>query len=252
MLRDEKLYRCIDCNCIFYFTDYDSSPIYIPNGNNNDFIAIYQNERTSLINTHIEHKVIELEVDRDSIVSEGFFENPLSAVYIQAKDSVNFYVVKKWKDNFDESLKCEVVGEFLSQKVISILPQKDCLKKDLIEELKFMSDDDAENIVTSFGNACKKIRYSDFTQIYPDEECHLTEYAVPNKKITGKFIRCATEATGEDRREEFIKFILKHTEPYDSLNFIIKKTIKITKRRSGNRLLKFPSKDELVNLNNVS
>lgn len=251
-MKSERLFRCIDCNDVFIFTDFDSSPAFATNNNNNEFIAIYANDRTSFINEHIGHRVIELEINRNATVCDGFFGDPFAPIYLQAKDSVNFYVIKKWRKDADGPLKFSVAGEFLNNKVLNILPQSNLLKNDLISEIVSLSEKDAEAIVSAFENSAKKFRYSDFSQTLPDETQHTIEYAVPGEKIIINFLDCAVSVLGEERRTEFKSFVSRHIEAYDSLNFIVQKKLSISRRRSGNRMIKFSSKDELINLSNIS
>ncbi|RMF95200.1 MAG: hypothetical protein D6734_06065 [Candidatus Schekmanbacteria bacterium] len=247
----ERLFRCIDCNDTFIFTKFDSDPKFVAKSDDNEFIAIYENDRTSLINRHFNHRVVELELDKETAVCDGPFGDPFVPIYIQARDRVNFYVIKKFRNNLEESLKCSVVGEFLNEKIAKISLQKENLLKDLNAEIDHISENEACEIVSKFEMITKKIRLNDFVKLYPDNENYLVNYAVPGKRVIDSFLKSSVAVLGSHKKKELDEFVKRHIEPYDSLNFIVKKKISIVKRKKGSRLIKFPAKEDFVDLRNI-
>ena len=103
-----RLVRCIDCDEVIGLSEYDFSPEYQYDKDNDCFIEMYKNDREVFTDSHKDHNKEELRVHKTSFVSDRPYSEPLKACYFEATNGRENFVIKRWRDDIAHPVKYEL------------------------------------------------------------------------------------------------------------------------------------------------
>jgi len=246
-----RLFRCADCNEIFAFTPFDSCPQYETALQSGQYIEICQNDRTSIINAHSNHNVVELYIQRETLASEIPLSEPVKTVFFNARDNQNSFAIKCSRGNITTLGKYEVAGKLVMMRVVSISVQEEEIAKQVAADFPALQLEKRDQIISQFKKIAGKLKYKEITDTYEDDRNPLVEYAVIKKKRITDFMNLISLLFEEDEGKRFMEKINDYCAPYGCMNLIVRKKIVIDNASQLSNILKFPAREELVNLRDV-
>ncbi|MBI5375102.1 MAG: hypothetical protein HZA77_06675 [Candidatus Schekmanbacteria bacterium] len=245
------MFRCADCNEIFAFTPFDSCPQYETALQSGQYIEICQNDRTSIINMHSNHNVVELYIQHETLASEVPLSEPVKTVFFNARDNQNSFAIKRSHGNITALSKYEVAGEFVMMSVVSISVQEEEIARQLTFDFPDLQLEKRDQIISQFKKIAGKLKYNEITDTYEDDRNPLVEYAVIKKKKITNFINLIFWLFEEDEGKRFMEKLNDYFAPYGCMNLVVRKKIVIGNASQLSNILKFPAREELVNLRDV-
>lgn len=128
-----QLIRCINCDEVFFKTPYDQLPEYdIEKGRSIEYFkTIPKDDFKDFLKYHRGHKLENLKIFEDTLVSERDYAEPVKISYFKATNGREKFVIKRYRERIDEPLKYELIHGDFTLKLISIEIQSREIEKQL-------------------------------------------------------------------------------------------------------------------------
>jgi len=132
-----QLIRCVNCDEIFLKTPYDQWPEYrfIKDRPAESFWTIAKDDFRDFLKIHRSHKLEDLKILEDSIISEKDYAEPVKVSYFKATNGREKFVIKRFRENIDEPLRYKLIPGDFSLKLINIEIQSQEIEKQLKREI---------------------------------------------------------------------------------------------------------------------
>lgn len=132
-----QLIRCIPCNEIFVRTPYDHWPEYeyVPISAPEPYRTIEKDDFQDFLKHHRNHSMEDLEILRDSFVSEKPYSEPTKVSYFKATNGKERFVIKRFRKRIDEPLTYQLISGDYSLKILKFEIQPEEIIKQLKREL---------------------------------------------------------------------------------------------------------------------
>jgi hypothetical protein len=131
-----QLIRCVNCDEIFLKTTYDQWPEYklIKDHPTESFWTIAKDDLRDFLKIHRSHKLEDLKILEDSIISEKDYAEPVKVSYFKATNGREKFVIKRFREKIDEPLRYKLIPGDFSLKLINIEIQSQEIEKQLKRE----------------------------------------------------------------------------------------------------------------------
>jgi len=128
-----QLIRCINCDEVFLRTPYDKSPEYeLDKGHPiESYKSIVKDDFEDFLKVHRGHKLEDLKIFEDSLVSERDYAEPVKISYFKATNGKEKFVIKRYREKIDEPLKYELIHGDFTLKLVNIGIQSQDIQKQL-------------------------------------------------------------------------------------------------------------------------
>lgn len=211
-----QLIRCIPCNEIFLKTPYDQWPEYeyAPAPFAESLQRPERDDYKDFLKQHQSHPLEELEILKDSFVSEKPYSEPIKVSYFKATNGKEQFVVKKMRKKIDEPLTYQLIPGDYSLRLLKFEIQSEEIQKQLERELKDppLSPHQLEAFYKLFQKILKTIDIKNLERI-PEESSHPLEVYYKMDEITLAYLlrNCRNIFKGKEY-EKVEAFIHRHRE----------------------------------------
>ena len=132
-----QLIRCIPCNEIFVRTPYDQWPEYeyVSGSAPEPYRTIEKEDFQDFLKHHRNHPMEDLEILKDSFVSEKPYSEPTKVSYFKATNGKERFVIKRFRKRIDEPLTYQLISGDYSLKILKFEIQPEEIIKQLKREL---------------------------------------------------------------------------------------------------------------------
>ena len=144
---ESRLFRCTECNELINMTEHDFSAEYHCDKEKDCFIELVKNDREPFITKHKRHKVEELKVNRSSYISDRPYYEPLKTGYFEATNGREDFVIKRWRDKVESSLRYEIVEGYIEVTNKSVIHGEDIRKQIQAEINPLISQDKITRLI---------------------------------------------------------------------------------------------------------
>ncbi len=133
-----QLIRCVNCDEIFLKTPFDEWPEYesFSNPPLEPFRSIERDDFQDFLKSHRGHRLEELQIIDDSLVSEKAYSEPVKIAYFKATNGKKTFVIKRFREKIAEPLKYQFIAGDYSLKCIGIEIQHKEIEKQLGVEFR--------------------------------------------------------------------------------------------------------------------
>ena len=250
----ERFFRCIDCDLVICFTPYDTVPEYEFNRDEEDFVEIYSNDRAYLISRHAKHSVEELIINRDSMVGNRPYIDPMKESYTEATNGNENFVIRKWRESVNSPCSYQLIHGRIKLKNEKAEIQEKEIRKQMEFELKKIPKEKIDAFVSAYGKKVSGFnltRIKDYAEIYETDDS-LTGIGKLNKETVDDLVKIAENIFNQNELKSVKEFIAGNNE-FDgviTLRVQRKFDIRKTEKKTG-RLVKFNPKEELIDIRKV-
>jgi hypothetical protein len=150
-----QLIRCVDCDAVLLKTPFDQCPEYVfePNSSPGAFRIVERDDFRDFLKNHHGHRLEDLTIIEDSLVSEKPYVEPVKVSYFKATNGNENFVIEKSRKNIEDPLEYKLIYGDLKLRCLSIEFQIEEIKKQLLAEYPDLTEEKAE----SFVRVCQDI-----------------------------------------------------------------------------------------------
>lgn len=250
----ERFFRCIDCDLVICFTPYDTVPEYEFNSEEEDFVEIYSNDRAHLISNHAKHSIEELIINRDSMVCNAPYMNPMKESYTEATNGREGFVVRKSRESINFPCSYQLIHGRIELKNEKTEIQEKEIRKQMEFEFKKMPEEKIDAFVSAYGKMVSGFnltRIKDYAEIYETDDS-LAGLGKLNKETMDELAKIAEKIFSKNELKSVKEFISENNgfDGVITLRVQRKFEIKKTEKKTG-EIVKFPPKEKLIDIRKV-
>ncbi len=210
-----QLIRCIPCNEIFAKTPYDQWPEYeyLSSSAPESYRTIEKEDFQDFLKHHRDHPMENLEILRESFVSEKPYFEPTKVSYFKATNGKESFVIKRFRKKIDEPLSYQLIQGDYSLKLLRLEIQPEEIIKQLKRELNPpLPDHQLEAFLELYQQVLKTIDINDLERI-PEDSPHPLEiyYKMDEVSLAYLLRNCRTIFKGPEYKA-IESFIHRHRE----------------------------------------
>lgn len=211
-----QLIRCITCNEIFARTPYDQWPEYeyVPISSSEPYRTIEKEDFQDFLKHHRNHSMEDLEILRDSFVSEKPYSEPTKVSYFKATNGKERFVIKRFRKRIDEPLSYQLISGDYSLKLLKFEIQSEEIIKQLKRELDNspLPEHKLEAFLKLYQQVLKTIDIKNLDRI-PEDSPHPLEIYYKMDEISLAYLlrNCRVIFKGQEFKE-IEAFIHRHKE----------------------------------------
>lgn len=211
-----RLIRCITCNEIFLQTPYDAWPEYehAPGLFSEPPQTKERDDYKDFLKQHQDHPLEDLEILKDSYVSDKPYFEPTKVSYFRATNGKEKFVVKKYRTRIDEPLTYQLFSGDYSLKLLKLEAQSKEIRKQIERELKDppLSPQQLEAFHKLFQKVLKMVDIEDLERV-PEDSSHPLEvyYKMDEVSLAYLMRNCRNIFKGKEY-QEVEAFIHRHRD----------------------------------------
>jgi len=103
----KRLIRCVQCSALTLFSSMDRSPEY--DNDQGEWKVLERDDEAAFIQRHQGHRLEELHVIKDSLISHQRYLEPLRTSYFEASNGKERFVVKRFRKSVSDPQSYELV-----------------------------------------------------------------------------------------------------------------------------------------------
>ncbi len=211
-----QLIRCITCNELFAKSAFDQWPEYeyISGEPLESYRTTPKDDFQDFLKHHRNHSMENLQVLKDSFVSDKPFSEPTKVSYFRATNGKESFVVKRFRERIDEPLSYQLIDGDYSLKLLRLEIQPEGIIKQLRREVNSppLKEEHLEAFLKVYGHVLKNIDPDNLERI-PEDSAHPLEiyYRMDDVSLAYLLRNCRTIFAGEDYKA-IEAFIHRHRE----------------------------------------
>ena len=205
-----QLIRCKNCDKIFMKTPFDHCPVYMfdPERSLENSRSIETDDYQDFLTHHQGHQLEDLKIIEDSFVSEKAYSEPVKASFFKATNGKEKFVIKKFREKIDESLRYQLIPGDYSLKCTDIEIQAEEISKQLKKELNSpLSQNKIDAFLKLYRAIAEDVDIKDLERI-PEESQYPLEiyYKLDDIRLMYLLRNCRNIFKGQEysAMEEFI------------------------------------------------
>lgn len=211
-----QLIRCITCNEIFARTPYDQWPEYeyVPVSAPEPYRTIEKDDFQGFLKRHRNHSMEDLEILRDSFVSEKPYSEPTKVSYFKATNGKERFVIKRFRKRIDEPLSYQLISGDYSLKLLKLEIQPEEVIKQLKRELDHppLPEHKMEAFLKLYRQVLKTIDIKNLDRIPEDSPHPLEIYYKMDEVSLAYLLRNCRTIFKEQEYKEIEAFIHRHRD----------------------------------------
>lgn len=211
-----QLIRCITCNEIFARTPYDQWPEYeyVPVSAPEPYRTIEKDDFQGFLKRHRNHSMEDLEILRDSFVSEKPYSEPTKVSYFKATNGKERFVIKRFRKRIDEPLSYQLISGDYSLKLLKLEIQPEEVIKQLKRELDHppLPEHKMEAFLKLYRQVLKTIDIKNLDRILEDSPHPLEIYYKMDEVSLAYLLRNCRTIFKEQEYKEIEAFIHRHRD----------------------------------------
>jgi len=211
-----QLIRCIPCNEIFVTTPYDQWPEYehVSGSATEPYRTIEKDDFQNFLNHHRNHPIEDLEILRDSFVSEKPYSEPTKVSYFKATNGKERFVIKRFRKRIDEPLTYQLISGDYSLKLLKFEIQPEEIIKQLKRELDNppLPENRMEAFLKLYRQVLKTIDIKNLDRILEDSPHPLEIYYKMDEVSLAYLLRNCRGIFKEKEYKEIEAFIHRHRD----------------------------------------
>ena len=209
-----QLIHCINCDEMFLKTPFDDWPEYESDYNRplESLQSIEKNDFQDFLRNHHGHRLEDLQIIEDSLISEKAYSEPVKVTYFKATNGKKRFVIKRFRDRIDEPLKYQLIDEDYSLKCIGLEIQYKEITKQLEAELKEVPQDKITTFLKLYQQIVEIIDIKTLERV-PEESPNPLEiyYKLNDVGLAYLLRNCRNSFKGQEYLD-IEKFIYRHKD----------------------------------------
>ena len=211
-----QLIRCIPCNEIFVRTPYDQWPEYeyVSGSAPEPYRTIEKEDFQDFLKHHRNHPMEDLEILKDSFVSEKPYSEPTKVSYFKATNGKERFVIKRFRKRIDEPLAYQLISGDYSLKLLKFEIQPEEIMKQLKRELDNppLPKHKMEAFLKLYQQVLKTIDIKNLERIPEDSPHPLEIYYKMDEVSLAYLLRNCRSIFKEQEYKEIEAFIHRHRD----------------------------------------
>jgi len=211
-----QLIRCITCNEIFARTPYDQRPEYesVSGNFSEPYRMIEKDDFQDFLKRHRNHSMEDLEILRDSFISEKPYSEPTKVSYFKATNGKERFVIKRFRKRIDEPLSYQLISGDYSLNLLKLEIQPEGIIKQMNRELDTppLAQHKLEAFLKLYQQVLKTIDIKNLERI-PEDSPHPLEiyYKMDEVSLAYLLRNCRVIFKGQEYKE-IEAFIHRHRD----------------------------------------
>ncbi len=206
-----ELIRCINCDEVFLKTPFDQWPEYpsYPSVPLDSFQTVERDDFQDFLKNHDGHRLEDLRILEDTIVSEKDYIEPVKTSYFKATNGKESFVIKKFREKIEEPIKYQLIRGDYFLRCTHVEIQSKEIAKQLKSETKTstLSQDKVNDFLKLFQYIVQTIDIRKLERI-PEESTNPLEiyYKIDDISLVYLLRNCRNIFKGQEylNIEEFI------------------------------------------------
>ncbi|OGP84631.1 MAG: hypothetical protein A2Y95_12145 [Deltaproteobacteria bacterium RBG_13_65_10] len=230
----KSLLRCQECNRLLLLGPHNQAPAYRLRAGEPEPLEIRRDDEADFRAAHAKHCLDELRVVEGSVVSEGWWADPMRVSYFEATDGRETVVVRRHRTKLDRPVNYEVIPGAIEVRAVSVDVQSRDLARQLEAEL---GSDLAPPLVMRFVDAVQEFAGSlepeDLEEICTDPRDPLVSYARLDEKHVIAILDLLRPDVPAETLRRLNRFVVENSEGDDVMNLMIRKAFTIRESQSA-------------------
>ena len=249
---DGRFFRCVDCDELACFTRYDTLPEYEFLQNKGDFVEIYTNDRTSFINKHSKHRVEELKINKDSFITESSYVDPTGDGYVEATNGREYFVIRRWKKGVNAPNNYQLIRGRIKVRIEKVEVQKNNIRKQMGFDFDKMPESKIDAFISAYETMVQSLDPGRMKMELFETDKPVLCFGKVNDEMIKKLIKVSEEIFSREELNTLNQFILDNNS-YDGIfTLMVTRQFKISRtQKRGAEIVKFPPKEELIDIRKV-
>ena len=229
----EKLIRCTRCNQVIpqygAFGDFGASPV-LPGV---EWASDDLDEQKEFLDTHRNHPLEELLIDRETYVSDRPAFEPCHAAYVEASNGKDRFLIKRKKERFDLPASYEIIPGQMRVSHVSLEIQEEELRQQItwLNGSLPLPAEKVGRFIEAFREEVKDISPENWREemdMTLPGESSLLSYGSFRQSRWEKVLHRCEEDFKDSELELITRFIDEHRQPGDILDLKIRRNISIS------------------------
>jgi hypothetical protein len=223
-----QLIHCITCDALFLKTPFDREPEYEYTAPVS-FASAHPIERDDFkdfMQNHHGHRMEDLMILEDSVVSDKDYAEPVKVSYFRATNGRENFVVRKFREKIGEPLRYELVAGDYSVTCVSLDVQTREIEKQMLREFaeRPLSRNKIDSFIRLFDHIIKTVEVKNLERV-PEESSNPLEVYYKMDEVTLMYLlrNCHHIFQGQEY-SDVEKFVDRHK---DDGVLLLKATYKI-------------------------
>ena len=223
--------RCIECNQVAHITDYDRFPQYHCDRNLDEITEKPVDDTKRFMTQHINHRMEEITVIKNSFISEGRYGEPLNVSYREATNGKERFVIQEWREDVNSPLRYELIPGYIKTS-FRLEVQSDEIRRQMKEEIAHLPLAAAkiEQFIKIVEKVVSRSPMRDAIEITAESDTPLDAYCKMAANSVREILRLSEGVFDAKEMRKVEQFIYRNNNFNDSMTLLLKRSFDVKKR----------------------
>lgn len=227
----DRWIRCVECNQVAHLTAYDYSPRYHCDDNLEEIREEPMDDRKHFMVQHRNHKMEELTVTKNSLISEGRYGEPLKVSYCEATNGEERFVIKRWREDITAPLQYELIPGHIKTS-FHLEVQSDEIRRQMSEEITLppIAEGKIEQFIQIIKMVVSQSPMRDSIEITAETDTPLVSYCKMDTNYIKKISSLGKDVFNEEELKKVEQFVYRNNNYNKPMTLLLKRTFTIKRR----------------------
>lgn len=229
----DRWIRCVECNQVARVTEYDCAPHYHCDENLEEVIEEPMDDREHFMVQHIDHKMEELKIIKNSFISEGRYGDPLKVSYYKATNGREQFVIKGWREDITTPLRYELIRGYIKT-TFRLEVQSNEIRRQMREEVSLspIAEITIERFIQIVGMVVSQFPMRGKIEITAETDTPLISYCKMSTNYIRKILRLSEEIFDAEEVKKIKQFIHQNNNYNEPITLLLKRDFTIKRKRT--------------------